>query len=317
VSSQISTLTNNLAFSSALLSCRMREGDFRFVAEGECSWMTFSQSSLHQAASGDNFGFKLSGVTIAGGFQKAIGDRWHLGFGLSYDGTQSDVDRRGLTAGNDSSSGDQFEGGAVVKGNFGESTASLALTLGHRSDFSQRAVDVGGSLGTAVSHPDLDFYALHLRFAHAFENGAWYVRPILDTGYTDVHHSSFTETGAGVADLQTTRGNQRFVTLQTLVELGREFAMNNGALVRLFGRAGGTWLLSDSMPDISASFVSAPDGVAPFSVSGQVDRNWRDVTAGVDLFSKNGSMLRASFTHHWSDNSTAREYALKYSYPLN
>jgi hypothetical protein len=56
--------------------------------------------------------------------------------------------------------------------------------------------------------------------------------------------------------------------------------------------------------------------VAPFTVTGEFDRTYLDVDAGVDVLSVDGAVLRVGYLGRFSQNVSANGATLKFSLPF-
>jgi outer membrane autotransporter protein len=242
--------------------------------------------------------------------QKAIGENWHIGAAAGYEKSWLDV--RNLA----SSEGDQVQGGAVLKGRYGGTTFSAAVSGGHGWYDAKRFVNLAGPAVTAKSEPEVNFVSGHLRLAHDFEGPAWYVRPILDGGVTYVDPQNFRENGAGAANLDVRSRNQTYWSLQPALEVGGELGRKDGWLFRPYLRAGLTHFFTGETPALSATLQGAPAGVTPFTVTGRNDKNFGDVGLGVDVLSVGGINLRLGYNGQFSTRTESHGGMLKLSLPF-
>jgi uncharacterized protein with beta-barrel porin domain len=300
-------LLPNLKFNNAMLSCRAYDGDFRFVREGECGWMSLGGSGLHQDKTFSNIGFNRSAFNIAGGLQKAINENWHLGFALGYE--RSWLNANGI-AEND---GNQAQGGLMLKGRFGDTTISASLSGGHSWYETKRFINLPSPGVTAKGDPQASFVSPHLRLAHAFEQGAWYLRPLVDLGVTYIHLGGFREGGAGAANLNVRSTSETYVTLQPALEVGGELKITETMLVRPFAQVGLIHLFTGTTPNVTASLQGAPTGTTPFTVNGKNDKNFGELSLGLDILSKQGINLRVGYTGQFSSHSESHGGSLKLS----
>jgi uncharacterized protein with beta-barrel porin domain len=307
---QATTLASNLQFSNAMLSCRTREGQFRFVREGECGWMTIAGNALHQERTSSNLGFNRNAFTVAGGFQKGIGGNWHLGIGLGYERSWLDV---GSLA---SSRGHQVQGGLVAKGQLGATSFSASITGGHGWYDAKRFVNLPTPGVTAKSDPQLSFVLNRFRLAHDFEQKSWYARPMADLGIAYIYSHRFNERGAGAANLDVRSENETYITLSPALEVGGEIALAGGVLIRPFAKVGLTHLFTGNTPGITASLQGAPAGVAPFTVTGKNDKNYGDVSLGLDVLNTSGVNVRLGYTGQFSKRTKSHGGHLKLSIPF-
>ncbi|MEJ0008967.1 MAG: hypothetical protein WDM77_22030 [Steroidobacteraceae bacterium] len=86
LSAQSPTLTGNQQFSNALLSCRTRDGAYKFVAEGDCTWFDVNVATLHQGRDGPITSASGLSDTHAGRRRAdGAGRALHAGIGAAYD----------------------------------------------------------------------------------------------------------------------------------------------------------------------------------------------------------------------------------------
>jgi hypothetical protein len=311
----IATLMSTGRFGNSMLSCRMREGPNRFVREGRCGWFNVSSSSQRQSFTADDMGLRQDVATLAGGFQFALNDRWHAGFAFGRDAGTMDVRRATGPSYVQTTEGELLQAGAVLKGNFGATTLSAGLTGGRGSYESDRSLSLVTSL-VAKSEQPITAFGTQLRLAHAFEGDRWYLRPMIDANYTSIRRSSFTETGAGVFAMHVVGDTEGFFSMQPAVELGHELAIANGTLFRLYGRFGLTRLLSGEDPEVVVTFDGASAGVTPISLAGSLDRDLREVAAGLDVLTRSGIVVRLSYTGQFSDRMHQNTAGLRFAIPF-
>ena len=308
---QIGAAANSSArFSQALLSCRVREGEYRFVKEGECSWFRALGRRTTRDRTDDNPGFHEDAGELSGGFQREINPNWLFGLGLSYESSTLETEDFAK------STGDRGQLGLMFKGLYGPTSVSLGLSGGAGKYDSRRTLGPSASGVVASGTQDVTFAAAHLRLAYTFEQQSWYLRPSLDLGGTWVRLAPFKETGAGGLGLDVQEQHETYGTLQPALEFGNELALDSGLLVRPYFSVGATRYFSGTNPRVTAQFQGAPIGVAPFTVTGAIDRDYFDFGAGVDLLSKGGKNLRLVYTGQFGSHTETNAVALKFSVPF-
>jgi hypothetical protein len=306
-----STVYANEGFSNAMLSCHVRDGDYRFVREGDCGWMRLSAGSVNQDRTSGNFGFNEDAIHLAGGFQRHIGGNWHAGLGVAYQEGDIDVDGLSRTTGN------QVQIGAVLKGRIGPTTYSAAVTIGKGWYDTDRYVNIPTPGVVAVSNQNVGLAGARFRLAREWPLGKdGYMRPMIDAAVTYARFDGFNETGAGGADLLVAGRNETWVSVVPAVEVGGEVELADRTLVRPTLKLGITQFVSGTDPSITASFAGTPAGVAPFTVNGEFDRTYFDIDAGVDVLSVNGAVLRVGYLGRFSSNVSANGATLKFSLPF-
>jgi hypothetical protein len=91
-----------------------------------------------------------------------------------------------------------------------------------------------------------------------------------------------------------------------MVELGTEFGVAGGTLVRPYVRGGAT-LFDDPDFVLLTSFEGAPSGVGPFRIGAATDTVVGDVGAGVDVIGAEGASFRLFYDGRFGD--TVEEHA--------
>lgn len=301
---------NDLRFSDALHSCRVREGEFRFVSEGECSWVRLIGSKLDQDRTTNSLGFERKTNTLAAGAQKRVNENWSAGFGFSIDTSTMNV------ASNTHTEGNQYALGVIAKRNMGADAFTASLNLGYGPYDTTRLVNLTGPV-LATSTQKVGLASAHVRWSRDYEQkNIWYLRPLLDLGVTHVYHGAFDEQGAGAANVNAKSGRDTLVSVQPGLEFGREFATAGGTLIRPFGMVGLTHFLSGTTTGVTASLQGAPSGTAPFTTESKMDKTYADLTLGVDVFSVKGTVFRVSYTGQFSDHTESHSASLKVAIPF-
>jgi outer membrane autotransporter protein len=303
------TLMSSLQFGDAMLSCRRGEGESRFVREGECGWLLAGGGSLKQAHSSDGLGFHRSAAGLSAGFQREIAPDWHAGLAIGVE--HAVVQSEGLS----SARGDQVQAGAVLKWRRGETTVAAALEVGRGSYAATRQAVLPSGTLTASSQPRLNFAGAHLRLAHAFASGNGYLRPTVDLGATHVVQSAFDENGAGAGNLSVLRSSDTHWTLRPALEVGGEWRRGDGTLLRPWLRAGVLHRLS-GVPHLQATLQGVPAGVGSFRAEAALDRTIGEVSLGLDLLDRGGTVLRFGYAGQFSRRIDAHAASLKVSMPF-
>jgi hypothetical protein len=298
----------SLGFDQAMHSCRVREGDFRFVSEGRCTWFRYDQSDTRREAAEFTPAVKESGSHLSGGWQSAISPRWHAGLALGYE--TSDLDISGLTE----REAHQYLVGGILKGRFAGSLFTVSGSFGFGEHDVERQVDLPDAGVTAVGSRDVDLAALHLRYSYDVEWRRSYLRPAVDLGFTSVDAGRLTESGAGAASLRILEGEENYVTLQPSLEAGGELVLGAGALLRPYLRLGVNLLLSGEEQDITAGLAGAPAGVAPFTQTTRLDGDFTSVAAGIDVLWTNDFTLQLGYSGQYADTWDSEAAFLKLSY---
>ena len=120
----VGTITQQSAggLGDRLLSCREREGPYRFVAEGQCVRLDILGSWYDQEDNGENPGWTLQTSGVALGAQWEVREDLEIGFNVAYEPytAEGDDDLWRSTA-------DQVSAGFVLKHQIGDTALSLAI----------------------------------------------------------------------------------------------------------------------------------------------------------------------------------------------
>lgn len=303
-------LASNQRFSNAMLSCRVAEGENRFVEEGECAWgkvqgrMTKRDQTANAAAADED------ATEISAGVQKAVNENWYAGFGFSYEDSEL------RTSSLEMSDGERYQFGGILKAVYGSATFSISLSGGQGTYDTRRnlSLPVPGTVATASQK--IDFLSAHLRAGYAFTPGNWYLRPLVDIGISRTRLGAFTESGAGPANLSVQEQTEEYVSIQPAIEFGTEWEQPDGTLIRPYASIGATHYLTGTNPEITAMLQGAPVGVAPFTVQGDMDKTFANFSLGLDLLAVDGKSVRVAYDGQYSDNTATHAFSLKLSVPF-
>lgn len=297
-------------FSGQLLSCRQRDGRYRFLREGECRWLRVDRSFYDQETTGSNMGMQRRGTAVSGGFQRLVGDGEVMGYGLSLQEGSYRFDdfahARGRTV----------QLGVVRKRQRGQDLVSGSLVAGYSRLTARRVVNLPAPGVTARSTPDLFFLAGHVRLNRLLEIRGAYAKPLLDLGLGWVHAKGFSESGAGGANLAMEATDHVVGSIQPAIELGGEVVLGRHTLARPHLRVGATRYLNTSLEAVGR-MQGAPPGVVPFTVRSDIDRTYIDVDAGIDVLSKDGRVLSIFGSYRASDQSHEGGFGLKLAIPFD
>jgi len=127
--------------------------------------------------------------------------------------------------------------------------------------------------------------------------------------------ADFAETGGPVA-LEIEGHDETYVTVAPSIELGGQMDLGEEAILRSFIRVGALDVVLGTDPQISAGFAGAPDGVDPFTITGDLDQALFDVTLGFDVISDNGAAFRLTGDAKVGDTIKSYGGSMKISAPF-
>jgi hypothetical protein len=300
---------SGLLFGQSLLSCKVRDGESRFTDEGECGWAAAFGSSGEQDASYAANGYRRDVRTISFGTQWEVSKRWHMGLSAAFDRDQIDSGSLGNLR-TQFAEGRTLHAGMVLKGNYGGTTfaASLSAARGvydtHRNAF----LALRGSQSEQVIYQT----SQQFRVSHGVEYASWYVRPMVDLGFTQVRLSAFSEHGAGSNNLVVRNAEEDFVNLRPAIEMGFETQIGS-ALARWYARAGLNRFIVGGRFAVEATLEGAPDDAGFLGVNQMLDRTVRECAAGVDVFTDGNVTLRVGYSGQFSSGSATHGATLKFT----
>jgi len=301
------TLFSNLTFANSLFSCAQHEtGANSHLKEGECYWARVSGRSFDQDHTNKNIGVDEQSMQFSGGLQFALQNNWFAGFAASYEDTQTDIDTRAKT------DGYRAQFGGVLKSQFDSTTIALGLTGGFGSFDTKRYINFGGLNLVAKGDQDIRFGSGHLRVAHSFDMGAWYVKPMFSATATYLELDGLRESGAGVANLTLKDADDWYLSFSPAIEFGAEFTHASGATIRPYLRAGITYFENNDLA-ISTSFSEAPSSINAFRINTEFDDLFADLEVGVNIISQSGLSLKLNYEGHYGEDTTDHTGGIKLS----
>lgn len=302
---EIGALYSSLAFTNSLLSCKVNGADTAsIVREGQCLWAGASAVFLDAGTTSDQVGFSETAGLFTAGAQVALDEVWRLGFGAGYQASTLQ------TATGAQSEGALGQGGVSIKYNPGPLLLAGVVSGGGGSYDTTRPLAFGGFTGAAEGDQSLGLFSGALRAAYVLGHPHLYFKPILDMSLTHLQLGGFTETGGGGAALAVAGSGQTVFSLAPTLEVGSEWWMSNGTLVRPLIRAGAIWYDGADFA-LTASFAGAPVGLAPFTVNTDIDEVMGLVGAGVDVISGTDAVLRLSYDGQLGETTQIHAVGIK------
>ncbi len=301
---QIAALYASLGFANSLLSCRVNgTSTAAIVREGQCLWAGASAVFLDQGTTSGQIGFKETTGLFAAGAQIALDNAWRLGFGVGYQ--ESSLE----TATNAASNGQIAQAGVALKYNPGPLLLAGVVNAGHGWYDTTRPMSFGGFSETTASSANLDIVNVGLRGAYVLGSPQLYYKPMLDLAATNTHLGGFAESGSAAA-LAVASSSRIVYTIAPSLEIGTEWWLSNGTLVRPYLRGGVAWYENGDMA-LTASFLGATAGVSPFTITTKLDGVMGTVGAGFDLINGADVALHVAYDGQLGASTQIHVVALK------
>ena len=297
VDNALSMVHSGLRFADDLRRC--------IGARERCAWGRVQ--GVHDAhdATADNLGYDSDGWIVSSGVQTVVGEDWHLGAAVGYDSGNLHS-RSGATSRND-----QFNIGALIGRGFGVTDIYASLAGGYVRTEVRRAPLIGGGQRAPGATPHLSSLSGRLGVTYTFGTEGFHVRPRLELGSTRLHMPGIVEGGDNPFRLNTASSRETIGSLSPAVEMGGEFKTARGFRIRPRLVLSGIRYLGDAAASVTSSFASDTAGVVPFATRMALDRNVYGVTAGLDLLTRAGSVIRLEGFASDSSHMRSRGGSLK------
>jgi len=292
---------SNLNFDQSMHSCPVREGDFRFSRQGECSWLVATDRNVRYDSDAALRGASEDTRVLSFGRQRAMARDWFAGVALEYETTDLQVpdyaDRDGY----------QVQLGGILKRSGGPHDVTFSASYGRGNYETHRYVNLPDPDVVAFGERDFDLLSAHSRYAYNIVGEKSYFRPSFDVGYTLVDAGGLTETGADAANLVVEGRNYEYLTARIDSEVGGEWFTNRGTAVRPYAKVGWTRMLSGATQRVTASLAAAPQGVDSFTQWTDLDDDFVNASVGLDILWATEFTLKLGyeglFASDWDANS--------------
>ena len=289
-----SSTTTSGQFTNALLSCRQATGAYAYIREGQCSWAQLKQRVTDRSQTIDAPGSRAYVTSLSAGVQKDIGRGWFAGFGLGF--AHDDISNTDHA----SSAGNEAMAGVVVKYAPGPISLALALDAGMGWNDNKRSITLLNE--TASASNTQNHVGAQLRAAYLLDHGLWYAKPMVDFNATMLNIGGYTETGSS-SNLTVMDSKTTILSISPGFEIGGQFKLANGSLVRPYTKLGTTFF-GDTSIDTTAHLVGS---TGDFNVTSTGDRTLVDLTGGLDILATDGMTLRLNTESHFG--ATTRDIA--------
>jgi uncharacterized protein YhjY with autotransporter beta-barrel domain len=304
-SNQATRIFTGLNFDKSLHSCPVRDGDFRFTAEGECAWMYVTERDVTHDGEDGVLASSEQAQMINLGYQMALTEHWHGALSLGYEDSELTIPTYAER------DGTQFMLGGIFKGRYGPHKLSFSASIGSGDFDTRRYVMLPTPDVIVTGNQDFDFSAVHAQYSYEFGGDSWYLAPLLDIGYTDVNSERFAETGPGPAELVIEGDNVSYLTGRAGLKLGAEWVVGDATLIRPFADLGYTRFFDDQAIEVSASLAGAPAGIPPFVQWHELDDSFTDAAVGFEVLLPSNFTATLGFSGQYGDTWDAEAWYLK------
>ncbi|MFM8745164.1 MAG: autotransporter domain-containing protein, partial [Aestuariivirga sp.] len=178
-----------------------------------------------------------------------------------------------------------------------------------------RDFDFGGFSGSAEGDQDLGYIHGKLRAAYLFDMGHWYAKPIVDLDATWISYGDVSEDGGEGAGLDVSSQEDTVLSATPMLEIGGQWEMANGALVRPYAQAGVAFY-GDTSLQIDSQFLDAPGGTPGFMTETEMDNVLADISVGLDVLAVENLNVRLSYDGMFGENTQSNAGTLRLEWRL-
>jgi hypothetical protein len=253
---QSGLIVSNQRFEQTLID----GGSVQYVGKTGMLWLNFDYGDLLHNSFGDYQSVKQIGRSVGAGFQKRFAKHWTAGLGFSWQGNSATGNEGLWTA-----TGNTEQFGGMVTRAFGQTLITGTLSYAWNNMSSLRVGNLTAPF-TANLDRGLGAFGATVRVSHVLRHGAWYFKPMVDLGLTDLLAHSATESGVGPTALVLGGYDEAHVWLRPAVEVGRTFRITDTTALRPFLNAANRSYLNGDTTYARATFLSAPSSAGPMVV---------------------------------------------------
>ncbi len=189
------TLQSSYLFNSGLMSCPTTGAEYSVITEGQCLWAKVGGRLFEQDTTPTNIGGETKAYSASAGAQVALHDNWRFGFAGSYEQIDLETNKQPRRR-NSAHKAVPCSRTVGVR----QRWPPLRLAAGDSSTPSAQLGLRASGRGRPAGHPVWRWS--EMRFAVVEQGNGWYVKPMVDVNATYIEYGGFTETGGGVAALE-------------------------------------------------------------------------------------------------------------------
>jgi len=228
--------------------------------------------------------------------QRTFENDWSLGLGFGRDrNSNNGFDNQW------SSKDTTYHVGLAAKRRFGATKLGAVLSYGWSDTNVKRNGYLPEPFSTEMDR-DTKIWSSTFRASHDFEFDAWYLRPIFDVGFTRLKVGSARETGASGINVMLESHNDTHSWLRPAFEVGKEFRLSRGNLLRFNVNLGVQHYFDGSTTAVEARLEGAPTDIEPMLISTDLGDPIYTSAFNIDLMTKNNTVLQINYKVSRSDD---------------
>jgi len=191
--------------------------------------------------------------------------------------------------------------GIGLKRQLGDFALSGALSASYGNEDINRWVAAPGVVGRATASSDLYTASARGRVAYRLAGERGYIRPFLDLDAIHINAGGYTESGAGIFNLNVADESRTALVATPAVEAGIRLDAINGWDARILATAGVSFSTEDEWTT-NAALVSAPAGAGSFHTSLPVADVLGRLGLSLQLSGPGGFDIRAEYGGAFGDD---------------
>ncbi|NYT67628.1 autotransporter outer membrane beta-barrel domain-containing protein [Pusillimonas noertemannii] len=275
------------AFIQLMMSCPEFRSHDTSMQEGNCYWGRILGNDTRLKSSGEDNGFHTNSLTYQIGGQKEVAPGWFLGGSFAYQDFRNRASESSVRT-----DGDLYNAGVVLKRQQGPWLFAGALNVGYGDNDTRRILNVAGAERQAESSWKSRHVGMRLRASYHHALPTWYVKPLFDMDVAYQKVPGYSESGAGVFNLQFDSASRWSVMLTPAVEIGGRIETRHGTL-RPYVSLGASWM-SDNSWNVAARLQGDPLQER-FDLVTRLPRVQGEAKAGLELISGKGFEIKADY----------------------
>ncbi|MEO4041239.1 autotransporter outer membrane beta-barrel domain-containing protein [Hoeflea sp. CAU 1731] len=300
---QVANILSAVGFRDDMIGC---QGLFKGGQQDDhCVWVSFEGENLEGGATSNSLAYNQHAWQITGGGERNLDNGWTVGGGFSFESSSLSVAEASA-----SGSGQQFRLGLAATREFSLLDLSGIVTGGIGSYDYDRNPFLGDPLNATQT---MGLIGGKLEASRTVEIGDWYVRPRGAIGFDYLSTGDYNEYGENAYALRIEGSDEVYTNLQAGLDIGAQFTLGSGVIIRPTVSAGVTRFLGDASPSATAQFQSSPSYIPDFTSTANFDQTYLDLSAGLDVLATHNTAIRAQVGGSFSESTTRLGGQLKFS----
>ncbi|AJY45688.1 hypothetical protein TM49_08355 [Martelella endophytica] len=297
-----------IAAANNVLSCPAFAVTGVMMDEGSCTWGRLYGSGAEQGMVGDSMGYQKSGGGLQAGGQKAWGDGWFTGAGLTFENDWFRND-----AGTEKLEQQSLSGAVSLKKEMGPWLFGLVGGAGYNWGDSTRFISLDTLRATAKGSPDSAMFFARARASYEFAlSDEYYMRPRVDFDVVNMHQYGYDETGAGALNLMVDGNSDTVFSVTPGIEFGARLPFLQDMPARLYGDLSVSFLSNDEWETTARlAGISSMDSFSTFT---PIADTVGHLTLGLDLAKRQGMEFRIQYEGSFADSYQSHVGSMRFGY---